>query len=166
MNTWFIWIMFVLSRSIYASFSGTTKFLSTSAISGMPSLSLTSHASMIVLNGQVDFWIINQCRICKCVMYPYIRWSRGHIPFGALLSGVLSWVSNLTVSYEIFVIGIDIYLCPHNIPLNSFWLRVLVWKWCLLIVRQRVSTNIHNRPVILNVWWRWCIYHKGFVTSG
>jgi hypothetical protein len=33
---------------------------------------------------------------------------------------VLCWVSNLTVSYEICVIGIDIYLCPHNIPLNSF----------------------------------------------
>ncbi len=31
---------------------------------------------------------------------------------------VLCWVTNLTVSYEIFVIGIDIYLCPHNIPLN------------------------------------------------
>ncbi len=119
-NTWFDWIMFVSSRSYCASFCGMTNFLSTSAISGLPSLSWTSHASMIVLNSKVDFWIINQCHICNCVLYPHIRWSRGHIPFRVSLRGVLCWVSNLTVCYEIFFVGIDIYLCPHNIPLNSF----------------------------------------------
>ena len=57
---------------ICASFCGTTKFLSTSAISGSSSLSWASHASMIVLNGRVDFWIINLSRICNCVMYPHV----------------------------------------------------------------------------------------------
>ncbi len=57
---------------ICASFYGTTKFLSTSAISGSSSPSWAFHASMIVLNGQVDFWIINLSRICNCVMYPHV----------------------------------------------------------------------------------------------
>ena len=57
---------------ICASFCGTTKFLSTSAISGSSSLSWASHASMIVLNSRVDFWIINLSRICNCVMYPHV----------------------------------------------------------------------------------------------
>ncbi len=66
-----------------------------------------------------DFWIINQCPICNCVIYPQNRWSQGHIPFKVSLSGVLCRVSNLTVSYEIFAVGVDIYLCPHNLLLNT-----------------------------------------------
>ena len=100
-----------------------TRFLSTSAISGSPSLSWASHASMIVLSSWVDFWIINQCCICNCVMYPHIIQSWGYILFRVLLSGVLCWVSNLTVSFVIFFVGIDVYLCPPNLPMNSFGLE-------------------------------------------
>ncbi len=146
--------MFVLSSSICASFCGTTNFLSTLAISGLPSFSWTSNASMIVLSSWVDFWIINHCCICNCVLYPHIRWSWGHIPVKVLLSGVLCWVSNLTVSYEVFFLRYrHIFMSPQY-SAELLWLRVLAQWWCLLIARRRVSTNIRNRPVILSDHWR------------
>ncbi len=71
-----IWDYLVHMNHVYVvkvlyvlAFCGTTKFLSTLAISGSSSLSWASHASMIVLNGRVDFWIINLSRICNCVSF-------------------------------------------------------------------------------------------------
>ncbi len=151
-----------------------TKFLSTTAICGLPSLSWTSHASMIVLNSQVDFWIIYQCCMCNCVMYSHIRWSRGRIPFRVSLS--VKWSTLLGVQPDCLIWDFccwyrHIFVSPQP-SAELFWQRVLDWWWCLLIARWRVPTNIHNRPVILSdhrsksFCWRWCIFHEYLMESG
>jgi hypothetical protein len=127
---WDLWILDSSESCLYhlglfcAAFCGRTIFLSTLAISGLSSFSWTSNACMIVLISQVDFWIINQCCICNCVMYPHIRWSWEHISFRVSFSGVLCWVSTRP-SHMRYVWYRCIFVSPQH-SAELFWQRVLI----------------------------------------
>ena len=131
-----------------ASFCGTTKSLSTLARSGLPSLSWTHMQACLYSIVELTFGLltINASATVLCI-HTY-KWSRGHIPI-RVLPNVEYSVGCLLDHLLWNIVGIDVYLCPHNIrwiPLATSFNSVMV----LLIARRGVLTNEHNGPIILS----------------
>ena len=127
-NTWFVWIMFVSSRSLLwfcAAFCGTTKSLSTLVISGFPSLSWTRMQAWLYSMVKLTFGLLNIVASATVLCIRTYWWSQGHIPFWVSFSGVLC-----LVSVRPYLMRYGLYRCifvslQHSAEL--FWLRVLIW---------------------------------------